>query len=84
MQVERCGYFVQTNQYKSNGERLNPKDLITIGYLAGRCGINLDGNPQEPNEPKFVHGVKFEINSCTKDLFEKELNEAGIKFDAIV
>ena len=44
MQVERCGYFIPVNQVKSNGEKLSQEDLINIGYMAGRCGINLDGN----------------------------------------
>ena len=85
MQIERCSYFVPTNQIKTNGETLSQKDLINVGYLAGRCGINLDGNPKEANKPEFINdGIKFNINCCTTDLFEKELNNSGIKFNIIV
>ena len=84
MQVERCTYFVPVNQIKSNGEKLNQTDLISLGYLAGRCGINLDGNPQELNKPSFENeGVKLNINCCTCDLFEDNLKKSGIKFDVL-
>lgn len=84
MQVERCTYFVPVNQVKSNGEKLNSNDLISLGYLAGRCGVNLDGNPREVNNPNFENeGVKLNINCCTCDLFEDKLQEAGIKFDVL-
>ena len=63
MQVGRCTYSIQTNQVKTNGEKLNQDDLINLGYLAGRCGINLDGNPQEINKPVFENDrVKLNIN----------------------
>ena len=82
MQVERCSYFIPINQTKTNGEKLTQEDLINIGYMAGRCGINLDGNPQEPNKPEYNNqGVKVNINCCTTDCFEKNLSESGIKFD---
>lgn len=85
MQVERCGYYIPINQTKTNGEILCKKDLVNIGYLAGRCGVNLDGNPQEPNKPEFINdGVKFDINCCTTEMFEKNLTESGIKFDVLV
>ena len=84
MQVECCTYFVPTNQVKTNGEKLTSNDLISLGYLAGRCGINLDGNPQEPNKPDFTQeGVTLDINSCTCELFEENLNKSGIKFDVL-
>ena len=84
MQVERCSYFIPTNQTKTTGESLCQKDLINVGYLAGRCGINLDGNPQEANKPEFIQdGVKFNINCCTTDIFEQNLKDSGIKFDII-
>ena len=84
MQVERCTYFIPTNQVKTNGEKLSKNDLISLGYLAGRCGVNLDRNPQESNKPNFVQeGVKLNINSCTCDLFEENLNKSGIKFDIL-
>lgn len=85
MKVERCTYMIQTNQVKSNGENLNQKDLINLGYLAGRCGINLNGNPNEINKPDFTQeGVKLDINCCTCKMFEENLNKSGIKFDVVV
>ena len=52
--------------------------------MAGRYGINLDGNLQQNHKPKFTDkGTIVNINSCTKDLFENNLNQAGIKFDVI-
>ena len=84
MQVERCGYFVPINQIKTNGEELSKNDLIKVGYLAGRCGINLDGNPQEPNKPEIKNdGINFNINCCTTDLFEKEMKDSGISFQIL-
>ena len=84
MQVERCSYFIPTNQTKLNGEILSQKDLIEVGYLAGRCGVNLDGNPQESNKPEYTtNGVKLNINCCTTDLFEKEMTNAGINFEIL-
>ena len=84
MQVERCTYFIPTNQLKANGEKLSQNDLISLGYLAGRCGVNLDGNPQEVNKPDFTQeGVKLNINCCTCDMFEDNLNKSGIKFNVL-
>ena len=84
MNVGRCTYFVPTNQIKTNGENLNQTDLINIGYLAGRCGINLENDPKEPNKPDYTkEGVMLNINCCTCDLFEENLKKSGIKFDII-
>lgn len=82
MQVERISYFIPTNQVKKNGETLSCRDLVSLGYMAGRFGVNLNGNPYEQNAPIFSNdGVKFNINSCTKNCFEENLRQAGVKFD---
>lgn len=82
MQIERSTYFIPTTQTKRNGEKLSDKDLINIGYMAGRFGINLNKNPHEPNKPVFVDsGVLFNINSCTSGFFEKNLDNLGINFN---
>lgn len=84
MQVERCNYLIPINQPKKNGENLSQKDLINIGYMAGRCGISLDGDLNKNYAPKFDEkGVVLNINSCTTDIFEQKLNDAGIKFDVL-
>ncbi len=82
--IQRCDYLVQTNSIKTNGQKPTSQDLINVGYMAGRYGINLDGNLQQNNKPKFTDkGTIVNINSCTKDLFENNLTKAGIKFDVI-
>lgn len=82
--IQRCDYLVQTNTVKTNGQKPTSQDLINIGYMAGRYGINLDGNLQQNYKPKHTEkGTIVNINSCTKDLFENNLNSAGIKFDVI-
>ena len=84
MQVRRCSYFVPTNQEKNNGEKLSQKDLINIGYMAGRYGVSLDGDLNKNFIPKVnEQGVTLSINCCTSELFEKNLKEAGIKFDVL-
>ena len=84
MQVTRCNYLVATNSPKKNGENLSKNDLINVGYMAGRYGISLDGDLQRNTKPKQTDkGTIISINSCTKDLFEQNLNKAGIKFDVI-
>lgn len=84
MQIERCNYLIPINQPKKNGEKLSQKDLINIGYMAGRCGISLDGDLNKNYAPKFVEkGIVLNINSCTTDIFEQKLNDAGIKFDVL-
>lgn len=85
MQVQRCGYLIHTNSNKQNGQKLNQDDLINIGYMAGRYGINLDGNVNQNFKPvQTQYGLLINVNSCTTDLLEKNLNEAGIKFNVIV
>lgn len=82
--IQRCDYLVQTNSVKANGQKPTSQDLINVGYMAGRYGINLDGDLQQNHRPKFTDkGTIVNINSCTKDLFENNLNKAGIKFDVI-
>ena len=50
--------------------------------MAGRYGINLDGNPNENNQPKFTDkGVLINVNYCTTDDLETNLKQSGIKFD---
>ncbi|MDD3237353.1 MAG: hypothetical protein PHV37_04575 [Candidatus Gastranaerophilales bacterium] len=84
MQVARCDYVVKTNAPKTNGQTLNQNDFINIGYMAGRFGVSLNGDLTQNFVPKNTsNGLKININSCTSDLFEKNLNEAGIKFDKI-
>lgn len=82
MQIERNTYFIPTTQTKKNGEKLSDRDLINIGYMAGRFGINLNNNPYEPNKPYYTGtGVLFDINSCTSGCFEKNLENLGINFN---
>lgn len=84
MNVERCNYYIPTNTPKNNGEKLSNTDFFNIGYMAGRFGINLDNNPFENNDPKISEkGISLNINCCTTNLFEENLNKAGIKFDII-
>lgn len=81
MQVSRVSYFVPMAQVKQNGENLSDKDLINIGYMAGRFGVNLNNNPNEPNNPVYTNdGVFFSINSCTSECFENNMNNSGIHF----
>ncbi len=85
MKVERCNYLIDTNSKKENGQYLTSNDMLNIGYMAGRFGINLDGKINENNIPKETeNGLLININSCTKDLFEDNLKKSGIKFDVIV
>ena len=52
--------------------------------MAGRYGINLDGNPHEANQPKFTdNGLLININSCTTDALEDNLKKTGIQFDRL-
>ena len=85
MQVERCSYLIKTNEPKKNGKGLNKNDLLNIGYMAGRYGINLDGNINQEFRPVYTDkGLLININSCTTDALEENLNRAGIKFNVIV
>lgn len=84
MQVERCSYLIHTNSPKRNGQNLNSNDMLNIGYMAGRYGINLDGNLKQDFRPvQTENGLLININSCTTDALEKNLNNAGIRFNAI-
>lgn len=85
MQVGRCDYFIPTNQTKIDGQKLTEKDLINIGYMAGRFGISLDGDLNRNIKPVFdKEGVKLNINCCTSELFEENLNKTGVKFEVVV
>ncbi len=80
----RNSYIVKTNDLKTNNQPLNSEDYLNIGYMAGRFGINLTNNPNEQNPIKILpQGVLVNVNSCTSDLFEKDLSNSGIKFDRI-
>ncbi|MBR1753885.1 hypothetical protein IJ732_03530 [bacterium] len=84
MQVQRCEYLIQTNSNKKNGQKLNNSDYMNIGYMAGRYGINLDGNLNQNFKPvQTENGLLINVNTCTADLLEDNLNKAGIKFQAI-
>ena len=80
----RMSYLVRTNELKTNNQPLNAVDYLNVGYMAGRFGINLSNNPHEQDPMQFLEqGTLVNINSCTSDLFEKNLNNAGIKFNRI-
>ena len=84
MLVERCSYLIQTNAPKKNGQSLNNTDMLNIGYMAGRYGINLDGNVHQEFKPVYTDkGLLININSCTTEALEDNLNKAGIKFNVI-
>ena len=84
MQVQRCDYFIPTNQVKADGKKLSESDLINIGYMAGRYGVSLDRDLNRNIKPEFYNdGIKLNINSCTTDLFEQNLNKAGIDFEIL-
>ena len=64
MLVERCSYLIQTNAPKKNGQSLNNTDMLNIGYMAGRYGINLDGNVHQEFKPVYTDkGLLININS---------------------
>ena len=80
---QRVTYIVNTTAKKSDDTSLNNEDYLNIGYMAGRFGINLR-NPNEPNLiKKEGDGLKLDINSCTSELFETNLEKAGIKFEKL-
>lgn len=84
MQVARNKYVIFTNQPKQNGQKPNPQDLINVGYMAGRFGVSLDGNLQENKIPQITpNGTLIDINSCTSELLEKNLNQMGMKFNKL-
>ena len=80
----RVSYIVKTNELKNNNQPLNGNDYMSIGYMAGRFGINLDSNPNQSNPMQVIpQGTVVNINSCTTDMFETTLETMGIKFDRI-
>ena len=80
----RYSYIVKTNDLKTDNQPLNSDDYIKIGYMAGRFGVNLSNNPNESNPIEHTsQGTLVNINSCTSELFEKNLNKLGIRFDRI-
>ena len=82
--VPRYQYLVKTNEAKTNNQPLTFNDYMNVGYMAGRYGINLSDNPNESNPMQITpQGTVLNINSCTSDLFEKNLNNIGIKFDRL-
>jgi hypothetical protein len=82
--VDRISYIIKTNEPKTNNKPLDKDDYMQIGYMAGRFGVNLSGNPKEENRIlQIPQGTVVDINACTSDLFEKTLNETGIKFDRL-
>lgn len=84
MKVERYNYLIHTNSPKNNGQQLNKQDYVNLGYMAGRYGINLEGNLNQNSRPiETDKGLIININSCTADLLEQNLNKAGIKFNMI-
>lgn len=84
MQVERCSYLVQTHTPKANGQKLTDRDMFNVGYMAGRYGINLDNNVNQEFKPvQTEKGLLININSCTSDAFENNLNKSGIKFNVL-
>ena len=84
MSVQRVNYSIHVNSPKLNGQQPTKQDLINVGYMAGRYGINLDGNPHEANQPKITdNGLLININSCTTDALEDNLKKTGIQFDRL-
>ena len=81
--VKMVSYNVNIRKNKDEKD-LAREDLVKIGYTAGRCGVDLKGDPKKPNAPKFENGnVTVAINDCTKDYFEQNLNKVGAKFNQI-
>lgn len=84
MQVARCQYLIQTKTPKQNGKPLTQEDLIDVGYMAGRFGVNLNGDLTRNIKPRTSdQGTIIDINCCTTDILESTLEEKGIKFNKI-
>jgi len=84
MPVQRVDYSIHINSPKVNGQKPNQQDLINVGYMAGRFGINLDGNLKANKPPVYTDkGLLINVNSCTAELLEENLNKAGMKFDRL-
>ena len=80
----RNSYIVKTNDLKLNNQPLNSSDYLNVGYMAGRFGVNLEGNPHEQNPMNITpQGTAVNINSCCSEQFERTLNDSGIKFDRL-
>ena len=80
----RSSYFVNTNLLKANNQPMSAQDYMNLGYMAGRFGVNLSNNPYEANPMIFTpQGAYVNINTCTSELFEKNLQSAGIRFDKL-
>lgn len=81
--VKMVSYDIKIDRTQNNNE-ISRENLVKVGYLAGRCGVNLNGNPDTENLPKFdKNNLNVSINECTKDYFESNLNKIGIKFNEI-
>ena len=84
MLVHRVEYFVPYQTKKLDGNYPNQDDLLYLGYMAGRYGINLVGSPSVQYPPKKVsNGAIFNINACTAETFEKNLSQIGMNFNRI-
>lgn len=84
MAIQRVNYSIHVNSPKMNGQQPTQQDLINVGYMAGRFGINLDGNLKEENKPKYTDkGLLINVNSCTTDVLEDNLKKTGIQFDRL-
>ena len=80
----RSSYFVNTNALKANNQPMSAQDYMNLGYMAGRFGVNLNNNPNEANPIIYTpQGAYVNINTCTSELFERNLQMAGIKFDRL-
>ena len=84
MIVQRAEYFVPYRAQKANGKFPTQEDMIYLGYMAGRYGVNLNGSPYISYPPKgCANGAIFNINACTADTFEKNLSTMGMNFNRI-
>ncbi len=84
MQVQRVEYYVPYQVTKRNGAYPTQDDLLYLGYMVGRYGVNLDGNPSVQYPPrKCPNGAIFNINSCTANAFERNLSSIGMGFNRI-
>ena len=85
MFVQRVEYFVPYQAPKRNGKYPTNDEMLYLGYMAGRYGINLDGNPSVQYPPRrYQQGAIFNINSCTAEAFERNLSTIGMNFNRII
>ena len=81
--VKMVSYTVDIKKNK-NDNNLSREDVAKIGYTAGRCGVDLTGDPKKANEPKFKNNkITVAINNCTKEYFEDKMNKVGANFNRI-